>query len=98
MKLGILVLNSNQLKAILGLTQAALDAGDTVRFFVNDHGTKLLAEPNFTVLSGKVAMSFCEYSAKKLGVDLSALPKEIKKGTQLNNAIMYQQCEKVIVL
>ncbi|MDX2470456.1 MAG: hypothetical protein QNL04_07765 [SAR324 cluster bacterium] len=98
MKLGIFVLNPNQLSAILGLTTAALEAGDSVRFFINDHGTKLLAEPSFTALADRVAMSFCEYSAKKLGVDLSNLPKAIKKGTQLNNAIMYQSCEKVIVL
>ena len=98
MKLGILVLNDNNLPAILGLTQAALDAGDEVRYFVNDLGTKLLSDASFVAMSESVTMSFCEYSAKKLGVELADLPKKIKKGTQLNNAIMYQNCEKVIVL
>ena len=98
MKLGILVLNDNNLAAILGLTEAALSAGDEVRYFVNDHGTKLLADASFTAMVDRVTMSFCEYSAKKLAVDLGELPKKIKKGTQLNNAIMYQNCEKVIVL
>ncbi len=98
MKLGFFVLNEINKEALLGLTQGAKNRGWEVRWFINDFGTLLLEDPEVLAFAEKVAISFCEYSAKKLKVPIDNLPKKIKKGTQLNNAILHQQCDKVILL
>ena len=98
MKLGFFVINETEKEALLGLSKAALARGWEVKWFVNDYGTLLLSDPEVTAMAEQVGISFCEYSAKKLGVPLENLPKKIKKGTQLNNSFMFQQCEKILTL
>ncbi len=98
MKLGFLVTNDNNQTALLGLAQAALRRGWSLRLFFNDAGTRLLEHPEVNALAETAAISFCEYSARKLGVKLEGLHPKIKKGTQLNHAFLQQQSDKVIVL
>ena len=98
MKLGILITNSANGAAAQGLTQAALARGWSLRIFFNDAGTKLLELPWVNPLAEQAALSFCEYSARKLGVNLEGISPKIKKGTQLNHAFLQQQCDKVILL
>ena len=98
MKLGFFIINETHKAALLGLTRAALSRGWEVRWFFSDHGTQLLADEEVAAHCLEVAISFCEYSAKKLNVPLEKLPKKIKKGTQLNNAFLHQHCEKIVTL
>lgn len=99
MELGILVNTSKNLKHVIGLIGAALKKGHSARLFVMDEGTRLLENSEFTGLSDheKVTMSYCEYNARQLGINYENLNAKIKKGTQLNNAIMCEKSDKILV-
>jgi len=100
MKLGILVNTAKHLEQLDGITNAATAGGHNVIIFVMDEGTRLLEEPAFVKLSGLtgVKASFCDHSAKELGVITQGLPDDIIAGSQYNNASMNHQADKVIVL
>ena len=100
MKLGILVNTDKHLEDITGLTKAALSKGHEVILFAMDDGTKLLEQPSYIELHSLqgVAMSFCDHSAKGLGVKTEGVPEEIVCGSQYNNAAMNHDADKMIVL
>jgi len=100
MKLGILVNTDENLPGIVGIAKAALSKGHEVTIFAMDKGTILLENSSFAELSGLegAAMSFCDHSAKEIGVKTDGLSEKIKGGSQVNNAIMNQNSDKVIVL
>jgi predicted peroxiredoxin len=100
MKLGILVTTDKNKDHILGLTRAALSKGHNVAIFNMDDGTKLLGDEAFSSLckTEGVSMSFCDHSAIGLGVSKEGLPGEIICGSQLNNATMMNEADKVINL
>jgi predicted peroxiredoxin len=99
-RLGILVNSDRHLNHLLGISRAALAKGHEVIVFVMDGGTRLLHDPNLqqlTELTG-LTMSLCDHSAKHHGVDTSALPAKVVRGSQLNNAMLNHQADRVIVL
>jgi predicted peroxiredoxin len=100
MKLGIFVNTDKNLDAVQGITKAALAKGHTVNLFNMDTGTKLVGSPEFAVLckTPGVSISFCDHSAKHVGVTTEGLPKEVVCGSQYNNAVMLHEADKVIVL
>ncbi|GBE02036.1 hypothetical protein BMS3Abin08_01474 [bacterium BMS3Abin08] len=100
MKLGILVNTDKQLEDIIGFTKAALSKGHEVIIFAMDEGTKLLENPSCIELHNLqgVTMSFCDHSAKGLGVKTEGLPEGIVCGSQYNNAAMSHDADKMIVL
>ena len=100
MKLGILVNTAQNLPRIIGISRAGIARGHEIIIFVMDEGTLLLNEPEFKQLSGLagVQVSFCDHSAKELGVDTGGLPEHIIAGSQYNNASMNHQAGKVLVL
>jgi predicted peroxiredoxin len=100
MKLGILVNTNKNLDAVQGITKAALAKGHTVTLFNMDDGTKLVGTPAFAELckTKGVTVSFCDHSAKHMGVTSEGLPSEIVCGSQYNNAVMQHEADRVIVL
>ncbi|MCP4751350.1 MAG: DsrE family protein [Proteobacteria bacterium] len=100
MVLGFLVNSGDQGENIVGLARAALDKGHSVRLFAMDEGARLLEKPEFSELADRegVKISYCEYSARQLGIRIENLNRKMKRGTQLNNAIMCQNSDKVLVL
>lgn len=100
MKLGIFVNTGKNLDAVQGITKAALAKGHTVSIFNMDEGTKLVGTPAFSQLcrTPGVSVSFCDHSAKHMGVTTEGLPKEIVSGSQYNNAVMLHEADRVIVL
>jgi hypothetical protein len=100
MKLGIMVTTDRHLDQIRGITRAALAKGHSVAIFATDEGTKLLANPLFYSLSDLpgVAMSFCDHSAQRYGDRPAGLPEVVASGSQLDNAIMNSESDKVLVL
>jgi len=99
-RLGILVNTDRHLAQITGLTQAAVSKGHEVVIFAMDEGTRLVADPRYTGLCRLpgVTMSLCRHSAGALGVSVEGLPTEIACGSQLNNAMMNHNADRVIVL
>lgn len=100
MKLGILLNTDNYRDAVIGIADAAVGRGDEITFFIMDDGLKLLSDTAFTALckNEKISMSFCEHSANTMNMNTDGVPEEIKSSSQLNNAIMNNESDKVIVL
>ncbi len=100
MKLGIFVNTDKNLAAVKGITKAALAKGHSVILFNMDDGTKLVHTPEFAELckTKDVSVSFCDHSAKHMGVATEGLPAEIVCGSQYNNAVMMHESDRVIVL
>ncbi len=100
MKLGILVNTDKNLDAVQGITKAALAKGHEVILFNMDVGTKLVHTPAFAELckTKGVSVSFCDHSAKHVGVTSEGLPSDIVCGSQYNNAVMQHDADRVIVL
>ena len=100
MKIGILVNTDRSLDAVIGLTKAALSKGHDVSIFTMDDGTKLFENPAYAELCKLqgVAMSFCDHSAKGLGVKTEGLSDAVICGSHYNNAAMHHASDRVIVL
>ncbi len=100
MKLGILVNTAKNLQHVVGITRAAVAGGREVIVFAMDEGTRLLQEDAFTSLANLagVTMSVCEHSAKAHGVAADRLPPQIRCGSQLNNAMMAREADRIVVL
>lgn len=100
MKLGIFVNTDRHLADVVGLVKAALAKGHEAILFNMDDGTKLLHTPEFAELckTKGVTMSFCDHSAKHMGITSEGLSKEIVCGSQYNNAVMHHDADRVIVL
>lgn len=100
MKVGVLVTSQGGMDVLTGLVEALLAKSHEVNIFIMDEGTRLLEDTALSTLcSGpSVSVSYCDYNAKKRGVDTSALPPEILCGSQYHNSRMFHNAEKVIVL
>ena len=100
MKLGILVNSDRHLGSITGIARAASAKGHGVILFLMDAGTRLLADPACAALCQLpgVSLSFCQESAMRAGVGVDTLPEAIVSGSQLQNAMMVQQADRIIVL
>jgi predicted peroxiredoxin len=99
-KLGILVNTARHLDDVLGLCHAALAKKHEVIIFAMDEGTRLLENDAFVALAGieGVSMSLCDHSAKMLGARTEGLPPNIVCASQLNNAMMNHNADRVVVL
>ncbi len=100
MKLGILINTDKHLNAVQGIAKAALAKGHEIFLFNMDSGTKLVGTPAFKELckTKGVTVSFCDHSAKHVGVATEGLPPEIVCGSQYNNAVMQHEADRIIVL
>lgn len=100
MKLGILVNSNDHAVTIVGLTNAALAQGHEVIIFAMDAGTRLLEDIAFIRLAThqSVSMSFCDHSARELGVKTGGLSSRITASSQLSNAEMNKKADHVLVL
>ncbi|OGG99530.1 MAG: hypothetical protein A2600_08610 [Candidatus Lambdaproteobacteria bacterium RIFOXYD1_FULL_56_27] len=99
MKLGILVVNGDQKNHLEGLARAALERGWSVKVFLNDDGVRLLEDPLLPELAQAGAgISFCETSARSLKIALEKVPRSLKRGTQLQHAMLHQFSDQIVVL
>lgn len=100
MKLGILVNTDRHLDAIAALVHAAVARGHEVILFAMDDGTRLLAAAAYVSMSRlpAVTMSFCRESAARTGVAIDALPESVNGGSQLQNASLVHNADRVVVL
>jgi len=99
-KLGILVNTARHLDDVIGITRAAVAKDHQVIICAMDEGTRLLQDDAFVSLAGieGVSLSVCDYSAKMHGVNVEGLSPKIVRGSQLHNAMMNHNADRVIVL
>ena len=95
-----MVTTDRHLDQVVGVTRAAQRKGHAVTIFATDEGTRLLAAPRFAALSALpgVSMSFCDHSVRIHGGRPAGLPEAIVSGSQLENAAMASESDKVLVL
>lgn len=100
MKLGMLINTAKHLDDIVGICRAALARNHQVSIFAMDEGTRLLENEAFVALAelDGVSMSLCDHSAKMCGAKIDGLPPKIVCASQLNNATMNHEADRVIVL
>ncbi|MAF47682.1 MAG: hypothetical protein CMM10_05430 [Rhodospirillaceae bacterium] len=100
MKLGILVNTDRRLDHILGLATAARAKNHEVVIFAMDRGARLMENDRFGELAGRdgISVSVCDHSARENGATLGDNAEAIVMGSQLNNAMMAQEVDRLIVL
>ena len=100
MKLGILVNTAQHLDDVVELCRAALAKKHEVIIFAMDEGTRLLENDAFVALAelDGVSLSLCDHSAKMFGAKTEGLPPKIVCASQLNNAMMNHNADRVVVL
>ncbi len=100
MKLGILLNSAKHLDDVVGISRAALAKKHQVIIFAMDEGAKLLENQALAALAGLEGMSIsvCDHSAKLHGVNTAGLSPKIVCGSQLHNAMMNHNADRVIVL
>lgn len=100
MKLGILINTARHLDDVIGITRAALAKQHQVIIFTMDEGTRLLGNELLVSLAGLdgVSLSLCDHSAQMCGVSTQGQTQKIVCGSQLNNAMMNHNADRVLVL
>ena len=100
MKLGMLINTARHVDHAVGICRAALAKSHQVIIFAMDEGTRLLENDAFVSLAelDGVSMSLCDHSAKMLGAKTEGLSPKIACASQLNNAMMNHNADRVIVL
>jgi len=99
-KLGMLINTERHVDHVIGICRAALARHHQVSIFAMDEGTRLLENHAFVSLAelDGVSMSLCDHSAKMFGARTEGLPPKIICASQLNNAMMNHDADRVIVL
>jgi predicted peroxiredoxin len=100
MKLGMLINTAKHVDDVVGICRAALARKHQVIIFAMDEGTRLLENKAFVSLAelDGVSMSLCEHSAQMLGAKTEGLSPKIACASQLKNAMMNHDADRVIVL
>ena len=100
MRLGIHVNTNRHMRELMSIARAAVDRGHTVSVFVMAEGTSLLAEKGMGELAsiGGVDVSFCDYNAKEMGINRDEAAEPLRTGSQLDNAIMVRDSDRVVSL
>jgi len=100
MKLGMLINTAKHVNDVVGICRAAVARKHEVIIFAMDEGTRLLEDKTFISLAELegVSMSLCDHSATMLGVKTEGLPPKIACASQLKNAKMNHDADRVIVL
>ena len=100
MKLGMLINTAKHVDDVVGICRAALARNHQVIIFAMDEGTRLLENDAFVSLAelDGVSMSLCDHSAKMCGAKTEGLPPKMVCESQLTNAMMNLDADRVLVL
>lgn len=100
MKLGMLINTAKHVDDAVGICRAALARNHQVIIFAMDEGTRLLENDAFVSLAelDGVSLSLCDHSAKMFGAKIEGLSPKIVCASQLNNAMMNHNADRIIVL
>ena len=100
MKLGILVNTERHADHLDGIVRAAVTRGHVVIIFVMDEAARLLEQDTFRQLCSlpNVSMSYCDLNACQCSIDKGKIPSAVVCGSQYDNAVMFHEADRVIVL
>lgn len=100
MQLGMLITEATHADNIVAITKAALKRGHSVRLFMTDDGVSLIRHDGVMALRKleNVEVSLCDFSANKRNFGDSDIPEGVIKGTQYQNSLMHNECDKILVI
>jgi len=101
--LGIFVTNPNNMRHVVGVTNAALAKGSKVKVFFSWYGTKLTQDPEFAKLCAldNCDVSICADSYAKSGFDVEVVPEGLTKekmGTQAQHGAIIEEYDCYMTL
>ncbi|MDA8085336.1 MAG: DsrE family protein [Nitrospiraceae bacterium] len=99
MNLGIVVTQTANARKIIEITEAAVKRGHSVSIFMTDDGVYLVTNGGIAALRKLegVEMSLCNYSAGGRNVPDSLIPEGVINGTQYQNSLIHNECDKVMI-
>jgi predicted peroxiredoxin len=98
MKIGFLITRDVYADKIVAIAGAAAKRGHTVTVFMTDDGVKLLKDERIAGLRNTVAeMSICDFSARSRNITEKDIPAGVTAGTQYQNSLMHNECDRVLI-
>ncbi len=100
MNLGILVNTDRHMQQLSDIARAAIGKGHEVCIFVMDAGVHLLSSAELGRLAAidGVEIKYCDYNALTNDIDIEAIHSDVQAGSQMDNAIMMRDLDRVIAL
>ena len=98
MKLGLVATRETALEPVLGLVRAAADRGWSCSCFLTDTGVRLLASAELLELvrHGRLQLEVCQHAWQHFGE--GPAPEGLKMRSQLQNALLARDSDRVIVI
>ena len=98
-KLGIFVASDQHLNHLIGICQAAIQAGKEVKVFLTNRGVLLAKHPDFPQMEGLGHVSLCNVNFEAFKLD-KPVPVVADKdfATQMRHAEIIEWCDRYIVL
>jgi len=99
MNLGVLITSTTHADKIIEMVKASVKRGHHVNIFMTDDGIYLVTNSEIANLRNldNVGMSLCNYSANGRNLDEKEIPEGVINGTQYQNSIMHNECDKVLI-
>ncbi len=97
MQIGFLITRDTYADKIAALAKAALAKGHTVSIFMTDDGVRLIGNSEISGLKDKVDMSLCDFSARNRDLTEKDIPEGVTAGTQYQNSLMHNECDRVLI-
>lgn len=100
MRLGIHVNTGRHMKELVSISRSAVKKGHEVSVFITGEGVGLLLQKDIDELAGidGVDVVFCDFNAMQMDIPRESLPDALRAGSQLDNAIMVRDTDRVITL
>ena len=100
MRLGILASTKNHLEDFVNIADSAMRQGHSVSVFFTAEGIELIHEREIAELSvnAMIDMVYCEFLSTKAGIPPDSIPSALRAGSQLDNALMLRDSDRVISL
>ena len=96
MNIGFLITRDAYADKIAAIAKAAIGRGHTVSIFMTDDGVRLLKDSSIAGLKDAGAdVSLCDFSARNR--EITEIPEGITAGTQYQNSLIHNECDKVLI-
>ncbi len=98
MNLGLLLITNGYKEDVIGIIKAGLNKGHKLSVFMMDEGVFYCQDEDIVTLnqSDNINMSLCDRSCHLRGITADMIPDGITEGSQLQNAMMHNNADRII--
>ncbi|MDI6801812.1 MAG: DsrE family protein [Thermodesulfovibrionales bacterium] len=99
MQIGIVITQTAHANKIIDITREAVKRGHKVSIFMTDDGIYLVKNAAVADLRNleNVEMSLCNFSFKGRNLEDSEIPEGVINGTQYQNSLIHNECDKILI-